>query len=162
MGGEKEDDPLKEMVEGFFVTFNEFEREFTAAVKAKFQDGNPVFEQVKKLYGKIKAMEALGEEVITDELTKIDLASVGARVESANNLPAADFVETLALVPKIPSKNLAQMETSWRRGETDTMDIFEQLSDMHERGVIPAAWLQMGVNQQQKEEERRWKTWVNK
>merc|ERR1712050_201237 len=54
-GAENEDDPLKGLVEGFFISFNEFEREFTSAVKAKLKGSSTLYAQVKKLYAKIKA-----------------------------------------------------------------------------------------------------------
>merc|ERR1719506_258439 len=52
-----EEDPLKEVLTGFFFTFNDFEREFEGEPRKKMHDGNPVYEQIKTLYGKVKGDE---------------------------------------------------------------------------------------------------------
>jgi hypothetical protein len=150
----EDEDPLKDMLEGFFKTLGDFQKEFPKEVRAKLKDGNPAYEQIKDLYGKIKAEDNnLGEEEVNNELNKIDLASVGAALGSGRVLPVNDVVEELAMVPKVPVKKLEKLEAEWRKGKGDTMDIFEQLNELHEKGVIPGGWLQMGVDKMEKEEE---------
>jgi len=158
-GGDKpaggdEDDPLKEMLSGFFLTFEDFEKEFQGEARTKMKEGNPVYNQITALYAKIQAEDSpLTEEEIQVELDKIDLASIGAALGSGRVLPVADIVEEVALIPKIPHKKLRQLEEKWKKGEVDSVDVFEQLQELHKKNVVPSGWLQMGVGQEEKEEE---------
>lgn len=150
----EEEDPLKELLEGFFRTLKDHQAEFPEKVRAKMKDGNPAYDKLKDLHGRIKAEDSiLGEEDVIAELEKIDLASVGAELGSGRVLPPADIVEELSLVPKIPIKKLEKLERAWRKGSTDTMDIFEQLNELHTLGQIPSGWLQMGVNEAEQSEQ---------
>jgi len=154
--GEDEEDPLKEMLTGFFTTFNSFETEFKGEARTKLKDGAPAYEKIKELYTKIKGEDQAGmaEDDIQAELDKIDLAGVGASLGSGRVLPVTDIVEELFLIPKIPHKQITALETAWKKGETDSVEVFEQLQELHEKGLVPAGWLQMGVDQEEKEEEQ--------
>lgn len=147
------EDPLKVMLEGFWFTFNDYEREFKGTVRKSMHDGSPVYEQIKVLYGKIRGENPIGEEEVQEELDKIDLSSVGAGLGSGRVLPVTDIVEEIALIPKIPHKELVKLEKQWRAGELDSVLVFEQLNEWHHENIIPSGWLQGGVNQAEKEDE---------
>jgi len=152
--GEEEEDPLKEMLTGFFTTFNDFETEFKGKARQNLKDGTPTYDKIKELYTKIKGEVPMAEEDIQVELDKIDLAGVGAGLGSGRVLPVTDIVEEIYLIPKIPHKKITALETSWKQGKTDSVEVFEQLQELHEKGLVPAGWLQMGVDQEEKEEEQ--------
>jgi len=70
---EDENDPMKEMITGFFLTFNDFLKEFGGEARAKMKEGNAVYDQVKVLYGKVKSEDnPLTEDEIQAEIEKID------------------------------------------------------------------------------------------
>jgi hypothetical protein len=149
---EEEGDPLKEMLTGFFFTFNDFEKEFKGEPRQKLKDGNPVFEQIKQLY--TDSQTDANEEDLQQRLDKIDLASIGAGLGSGRVLPVSDIIEEIALIPTIPHKRISELEAKWKKGEVDSVDVFEQLQEMHEKNHVPSGWLQQGVDQEENEEER--------
>lgn len=154
---EEEDDPLKDLLEGFFFTLKDFDAEFSQAVREKMQPGNAVYDKVealhKKMLSKTKSEDEMSEEDIQKELTSIDLASVGAGLGGGRILPPADIVEELSLIPKVPFKELIKLEKAWRKGEKDSAIVFEELNQFHAKGLVPGGWLQGGVNQEEKIEE---------
>lgn len=151
---EDEADPLKEMLTGFFTTFSDFEGEFKGEPRKKMKTGNKVYDQIVALQKRITSEEPPTEEEVEAELSKIDLASVGAPLGSGRVLPVADIVEEISLIPTIPHKRITELEHKWKKGEVDSVDVFEQLQEMHEKNLVPSGWLQMGVNQEEKEEEQ--------
>jgi len=154
---EEDEDPLKDLLEGFFFTFKDFSAEFTESVREKMKPGNAVYDEVealhKKMLSKTKPEDEMSEEEVQTALTKIDLASVGAGLGGGRVLPPADIVEELSLIPKVPFKKLIALETAWRKGEKDTAVVLEELNELHAKGLVPGGWLQMGVNQEEKIEE---------
>merc|ERR1712151_1193451 len=92
------------------------------------------------------------EEEVEKELEAIDLTSVGAGLGQGRILPANDIVEELAMIPSIPHQELTALEKAWRSGEKDSLLVFEQLQEWHDKHVLPSGWLQGGVNQIEKEE----------
>lgn len=151
----EEQDPLKEMIQGFFFTFNDFESEFKGEARQKMKEGNVIYDQIAKLYGEINAKDStLSEEDVQEKLNKIDLTSVGAGLGSGRVLPVLDIVEEIYLIPKIPHKKLNELEKKWKKGDADSVEVFEQLQEMHENGLVPSGWLQMGVGQEEREEEQ--------
>lgn len=151
---EDEDDPLKEMLTGFFFTFDDFEREFQGEARKKMVDGNHVYESIKALYVKTQADEPPAEEDLQAELDKIDLSSVGAGLGSGRALPVFDLIEELSLIPKIPYKDIRKLEKQWKKGDLDSVAVFEQLQELHEKHQVPSGWLQLGVDSEEKEEEK--------
>mmetsp|Transcript_84756 Transcript_84756/g.155389 ORF Transcript_84756/g.155389 Transcript_84756/m.155389 type:complete len:382 (+) Transcript_84756:54-1199(+) len=156
---EQEDkNEMQVMLEGFFNTFHDFEKEFNKEVTEKMQEGQTVYDQVKKLHERLNGSPeaggaALSDEDILEELNKIDLASVGAALGSGRVLDSsADIVEELYLIPKLPREKLSALEKEWKKGEKDPMVIFEQLTEWHEQGLVPGGWLQMGAAQEMKDE----------
>jgi len=157
-----EDDPLKEMLTGFFFTFNDFEKEFQDKTRKSMVDGSPVYEAIKALYEKTQAEEPPSEEELQAELDKIDLKSVGAArssqwmtaIQSGRVLAVFDIIEELYMIPKMPVKELHKLETQWNKGEMDSVTVFERLQELHLKKELPSGWLQVGVDKQEKEEER--------
>lgn len=151
------DDPLKDLLEGFFFTLKDFDAEFKQSVRDKMQPGNTVYDQVEALHKKIlssmNGQDEMSEEEMNTELLKIDLASVGAGLGGGRVLPPADIIEELSMIPKLPFKQLTALETAWRKGEKDSAIVFEELSELHAKGVVPGGWLQQGVNEEEKIEE---------
>lgn len=150
----KEADPLKDMLEGFWFTFNDYETEFKGKPRETLKEGNPVFDALHELKKKIDSPEPPSEEDIGTALDKIDLTSVGAGLGSGRVLPAADIVEELLLIPKIPHKELAELEQEWREGKKDSVQVFGQLAEWHHKGLVPSGWLQMGVEKDEQMEEK--------
>mmetsp|Transcript_18240 Transcript_18240/g.42939 ORF Transcript_18240/g.42939 Transcript_18240/m.42939 type:complete len:397 (-) Transcript_18240:93-1283(-) len=153
-GTREVEDPLKTMLEGFWFTFKDYESEFKDKPRATLKDGNPVYMQLQELKKKIDSSEPPSEEELGVALDKIDLASVGAGLGSGRVLPAADIVEELLLIPKIPHAELSALEEAWRKGEKDSVEVFGKLAELHAQGLVPSGWLQMGVNKDEQEEEK--------
>jgi len=150
-----EADPLKATLEGFWFIFNDYEKEFTPKVLDAFKGGHKVYTELQALYAKITGENPPSEDEVAEELDKIDLASVGAGLGSGRVLPVDDIVEELVLLPKVPHEELQKLEKAWRAGEQDSVVVFSQLQEYHQKGVVPSGWLQMGVNEQEKEESAR-------
>lgn len=151
---EDEDDPMKEMLTGFFATFEDFEREFSGEARSKMKDGSEVYEKIKALYTKSTKEDGPSEEELQAELDKIDLSSVGAGLGSGRALPVNDLIEELYLIPKVPFKDVHKLHKRWKKGETDSVTVFEDLQELHEKKLLPSGWLQLGVDADEKEEER--------
>jgi len=151
---EAEEDPLQGVLEGFFATSADFEKEFGGKARATLKDGNPVYEQIKVLQAKIMGPNHPSEEQIGKELEKIDLVSVGAGLGEGRILGVEDIVEELTLVPKIPLKQLRMIEERWRKGKIDSVKVISRLEALHEQGVLPTGWLQGGVDRKEMEEEQ--------
>lgn len=149
-----EDDPMKEMLKGFFDTFSDFEKEFQGQPRKTLVEGHPVYEQIKALYKKASADEPPSEQELSDELDKIDLKSVGAGLGSGRVLAVYDLIEELYLIPKMPHAQLHKLEKSWKAGKMESVAVFEVLQELHASKVLPAGWLQMGVDKDEEEEER--------
>jgi hypothetical protein len=149
---EDSEDPLKDMLEGFFSVFDDHEQEFGGKVRENFNKGGAVYDQLKALHTKITEGKdhPPSEEEVAEELDKIDLASVGAPLGSGRVLQINDIVEELVLIPKVPHEELHSLEKKWRAGELDSVTLFTKLQELHDKGVIPSGWLQMGVNRQEK------------
>mmetsp|Transcript_57844 Transcript_57844/g.179733 ORF Transcript_57844/g.179733 Transcript_57844/m.179733 type:complete len:403 (+) Transcript_57844:80-1288(+) len=150
----QEEDHLKDMLDGFWFTFNDYETEFKDKPRRILKEGHPVFAQLKELKKKIDSPDAPSEEEIGAMLDKIDLSSVGAGLGSGRVLPAADIVEELLLIPKIPHKELTVLEKDWKAGKKDSVQVFGQLAEWHSQGLVPSGWLAMGVNKEEQEEEK--------
>jgi len=151
-GDDTEEDPLRGILEGFFDTFQDYESEFHGKPREAMKPGEKVHDSVMALYEKVKSDKPPSEEDVQEELDKIDLAGIGAGLGQGRVLPIMDIVEELALIPKIPTEQLVQLEKEWRDGKEDSVAIFEQLSELHESGIIPSGWLQQGVSEEEKEE----------
>lgn len=145
-------DPLKVTLEGFWYIFNDYEKEFSGKVLENFRNGHPVLTQLQTLYAKISGENPPSEEEVAEELDKIDLVGVGAGLGAGRVLPVDDIVEELVLLPKVPHEELVALEKAWRAGDKDSVTVFSQLQEWHQAGVVPTGWLQMGVNNQEKEE----------
>lgn len=149
-----EADPLKATLEGFWFIFNDYEKEFAGKVLEAFKGGHKVYGELQALYAKLTGENPPSEEEVAEELDKIDLTSVGAGLGSGRVLPVDDIVEELVLLPKVPHEQLIALEKAWRKGDKDSVSVFSELQEMHQKGVVPSGWLQMGVNEQEKEETR--------
>uniref|UniRef100_A0A7S4T0R4 Uncharacterized protein n=1 Tax=Alexandrium monilatum TaxID=311494 RepID=A0A7S4T0R4_9DINO len=157
MHGENEThapDHLKDFLEGFWFTFNDYETEFKDKPRSLLKDGHPVYQELKDLQVKIYGPEAPSEEEIGQLLDKIDLSSVGAGLGSGRVLPAIDIVEELLLIPKIPHKELTALEKDWRDGTKDSVTVFGKLAEWHAQGQLPSGWLAQGVKKEELEEEK--------
>lgn len=150
---EEEEDPLKEMLTGFFFTFDDFEKEFGDKPRKTLKVGHPVYDSIVALFNRTAEGE-MSDEDMSKELDKIDLASVGAGLGSGRALPVQDIIEELHLIPKLPYKKLAKMKDQWKKGEADSLEIFEELQEMHAKKIIPSGWLQSGVNTEEDDEEK--------
>merc|ERR1712224_139707 len=89
--GKPPEDPLKELLEGFWGIFDDYHQEFGDKTLKLFQGGHPVFDQLKALQAKIDSAEPPSEEEVTEELDKIDLSSVGAGLGAGRVLPVNDI-----------------------------------------------------------------------
>uniref|UniRef100_A0A7S4T165 Uncharacterized protein n=1 Tax=Alexandrium monilatum TaxID=311494 RepID=A0A7S4T165_9DINO len=150
----RESDHLKDLLEGFWFTFNDYESEFKDKPRSLLKDGHPVYEQLKDLQAKIRSPETPSEEEIGQALDKIDLSSVGAGLGSGRVLPPADIVEELLLIPKIPFEDLTALEKDWRDGTKDSVTVFGKLAEWHAQGQLPSGWLAQGVKKEELEEEK--------
>mmetsp|Transcript_21251 Transcript_21251/g.61352 ORF Transcript_21251/g.61352 Transcript_21251/m.61352 type:complete len:388 (-) Transcript_21251:103-1266(-) len=153
-GNATEDDPLHATLEGFWYIFNDYEKEFSGKPREVLKEGNAIFKQLTDLHAKIQSPDPPPEEEIITTLDAMDLASVGAGLGSGRTLPASDIVEELAMIPKIPFKELAALEKAWRKGEKDSITVFAELSEWHSKAVVPSGWLQVGVDKEEEEEQR--------
>merc|ERR1712066_395570 len=93
------------------------------------------------------------EEEIANELDSWDLKSVGAGLGSGRVLPAADIVEELFLIPKIPLTRLKDLEKEWKGKSKDAEAVLEELLDLQSKELIPAGWLNQGVDDDERAEE---------
>lgn len=150
-----ENDDLKEMLNGFWFTFNDYEKEFGGKVREHMSKGGPVYDSLKTLYDKIRSPTPPTPEEVGKELDAIDLAGIEAPLGSGRTLPAEDIVEELFLVRHIPHEKLAQMEKDWRAGKKDSVTIFSKLKDWHAKNMIPSGWLQMAVDREEKADEEQ-------
>jgi hypothetical protein len=144
-----EQDPLKVVLQGFWETFDDYEREFSGAVRDNFRKGHSVYEELQTLWGKVNGPNPPSEEEVGEALEKVDLASVGAPLGEGRILPVNDIVEELVMVPKIPYKMLAQLEMMWKTGQKDSVSILAQLQQMHKDGQVPSGWLNQGARKQE-------------
>jgi len=155
----EEEDPLKKILDGFWDVFNDYENEFGGKPRTELSDspethGGQVYKQIKDLYARVTSDKPPSEDEVTEHLEKIDLAGIGAGLGSGRVLPVYDIVEEIALITKIPHKELRELEKEWKEGKKDSIATFEQLSAWHEKNLVPSGWLQMGVDEEEKEEER--------
>lgn len=151
--GEAHKDPLEAVLKGFWETFKDYDREFGSKVRENFKKGGDVYDQIKDIQKKILGENAPSEEEIGALLDKVDLASVGAPLGQGRILPIQDIVEELVMVPSVPMEKLRTLNKEYESGKVDTVSVFSTLENMHDRHQIPSGWLQMGVNQDEKEEE---------
>lgn len=147
-------DPLKQMLEGFFYIFNDYEREFSGKPRKVLKEGNKVYDALKVLWEKINSETPPAEEDVTKELDAIDLESIGAPLGSGRVLPVDDIVEELLMIPDIPHKQIAALEKAWRSGSQDSVTVLAQLEEWHKSHKVPSGWLQMGVNKEEDADER--------
>lgn len=146
-----QEDTLKGMLEGFWFTFKDYESEFKGKARENVKEDSPVYEQLKALQAKINSDEPPDEEEIGQALDGMDLAGAGVGLGSGRTLPAADVVEELLLIPKIPHKELTDLEQVWRKGQKDSVAVFEKLAEWHQQGLIPSGWLQAGVRKEEQD-----------
>mmetsp|Transcript_52647 Transcript_52647/g.137147 ORF Transcript_52647/g.137147 Transcript_52647/m.137147 type:complete len:382 (-) Transcript_52647:112-1257(-) len=144
-----EQDPLKVVLRGFWETFDDYEREFSGSVRDNFRKGHSVYEELQTLWGKIQGPNPPSEEEVGAALEKIDLASVGAPLGEGRILPVNDIVEELVMVPRIPYKELAQLEMEWKTGKSDSVTVLSKLQQMHTAGKVPSGWLNQGAVRQE-------------
>jgi len=152
MDGDADSDPLKSMLDGFFSTFNDFETEFKDQARSTLKPEHPVYKQLEALWAKISGPTPLEEEEVGEELGKIDLAGVGAGLGAGRTLPAQDIVEELLLIPKIPHKELRELEEKWKAGSVDAVAILGKLEEYQEQKLIPSGWMREGVDKDYDEE----------
>mmetsp|Transcript_18099 Transcript_18099/g.52291 ORF Transcript_18099/g.52291 Transcript_18099/m.52291 type:complete len:375 (-) Transcript_18099:100-1224(-) len=146
-------DLLRPFLEGLFDTFHDYESEFGGKVRENFKKGGPVYDHLKELYARIIGADPPSEEDVIAELDKIDLKSVGAPLGQGRVLPVDDIVEELVLIPKIPHKEIEDLEKAWRAGAKDSIAVFTQLEEWHKAGQIPSGWLEGGARKDEKVEE---------
>lgn len=146
-------DELNNILQGFFDTFNDHKSEFGEKVRSNFETGHKVYDQLVALQAKITGDNPPSDVELGEELSKIDLASVGAPLGEGRVLPLSDIVEELVLIPKIPHEEIKKLEQAWKKGKMDAVEIFTQLEEWHESGKVPSGWLQMGVEADEKKEE---------
>mmetsp|Transcript_90189 Transcript_90189/g.179432 ORF Transcript_90189/g.179432 Transcript_90189/m.179432 type:complete len:402 (-) Transcript_90189:69-1274(-) len=151
-------DPLKSMLDGFFFTFNDYETEFRDKARSTLTPRHPVYKQLQALWSNISSPNPPDEEDVAVALDKIDLSSVGAGLGSGRLLPAQDIVEELLLIPKIPHKEIKELEKKWQSGSEDSVSVFGKLEEYYNKKLIPSGWLRQGVDrdydEEAKEEER--------
>jgi len=145
-------DPLKSMLEGLFFTFNDYETEFKDKARATLTPHHPVYKQLQALWANISSPTPPDEEDVAAALDKIDLSAVGAGLGSGRMLPAQDIVEELLLIPKIPHKELKELEQTWRSGKEDSVAVFAKLEEYYAQKLIPSGWLRQGVDRDYDEE----------
>mmetsp|Transcript_18521 Transcript_18521/g.43371 ORF Transcript_18521/g.43371 Transcript_18521/m.43371 type:complete len:379 (+) Transcript_18521:66-1202(+) len=150
--GRAEEDPLRAVLDGFWFTFNDYEREFSGKVRENFMQKNAIYDELVELQKKITSDTPISEAEVVTALDKVDLSSVGAPLGEGRVLPPKDIVEELVLIPKIPHKELKQLKLDWDDGVKDTISVFEQLQLWHGQGLIPSGWLMQGVKTAEKEE----------
>lgn len=144
------DDPLQGMLEGFFFTFNDYESEFKDRARTSLsQPGNAVYRQLQDLWANITSATPLGEEEVGAALDRIDLPSIGAGLGSGRILPAVDIVEELLLIPKIPHRDIEELEKVWRSGHSDSVDVLAKLEEWSAQQLIPSGWLKKGVEREE-------------
>ncbi|CAK0806643.1 unnamed protein product [Prorocentrum cordatum] len=137
------------VLRGFWETFDDYEREFSGSVRDNFRKGHSVYEELQTLWGKIQGPNPPSEEEVGAALEKIDLASVGAPLGEGRILPVNDIVEELVMVPRIPYKELAQLEMEWKTGKSDSVTVLSKLQQMHTAGKVPSGWLNQGAVRQE-------------
>merc|ERR1712039_506367 len=152
---DEKQNPLKDMLQGFWDTFHDYEREFSGKARAMLSEpSNHVYQQLKDLRDKIISEEGMSEEDVMTGLDAIDLSSVGAGLGSGRVLPAHDIVEELYLVPKIPHEKLEQLEKEWRSGKKETDAVFKVLVELEAQELIPSGWMQQGVDREEEDDEK--------
>lgn len=152
---DEKENPLKDMLEGFWATFKDYEREFSGKVReALSEPGNKVYQQIKALRDRMATEEGLSEEDVMKGLDAIDLTSVGAGLGEGRVLPAHDIVEELYVVPKIPHAKLESLEKDWRSGKKETDVVFRALIELESQELIPSGWMQQGVDREEEGDER--------
>merc|ERR1712060_332589 len=128
---EPEDEPLKQMLQGFWDTFKDYEREFHGTARAKLSDpGNLQYKQLKELKLAIDSADPPNEEEISKRLDAIDLTAVGAGLGEGRVLAPIDIVEELYLVPKIPHERLSKLRQAWESGKKNADLVFEELLEL--------------------------------
>jgi len=148
-----EEDPLKSILEGFWLTFDDYEKEFAGKARKNFKDGtHPVYKQLSALQDKLTGDNPPSEQEVEAEIEKIDLVGAGVGLGSGRVLPIEDIVEELVLIPKIPHRELTRLEKAWREGKKDSVTVLSQLQKWHGEGMVPSGWLQMGINNEEKGE----------
>merc|ERR1712003_44248 len=86
---DEKNNPLKDMLQGFWDTFHDYEREFSGKARATLSaTGNKQYQQLKELRDKITSEEGMSEEDVMTGLDAIDLNAVGAGLGSGRVLPA--------------------------------------------------------------------------
>merc|ERR1712060_140318 len=86
----------------------------------------------------------------------MNLTSVGTNyVEDENNVfrrSPQDFVESLLAIPRLPSKELAELEKAWKDKKKDTFSVLNQLHDWEGEGKVPTFWIERGIYREEDED----------
>lgn len=153
-----EDNELKALLEGFWATFHDHEKEF-AGHRAEFsKPDSEIYKQLEALHEKLISNDPPTDEDVSAELDGINMASLGlgplAALGSGRSLPPSDLADELYLIPKIPHDKLNDLERDWKAGKKNTDGALEELLELQRKGLIPVGWMNMGVDQEEDEDER--------
>merc|ERR1719382_2402587 len=137
-------DALKDIIQGFWAAFDEYERAFGGKVRQNmnsFKEGL-LHDQIEHLYFKMKGPNAISEDEIREELGKIDLMSVGAPLGThPDDMFMSEIVEELFIVPQIPHEELEELKLQWKSGKKDSVTVFSRLQQMYAKKMLPSWWL---------------------
>merc|ERR1712176_1604251 len=100
----------------------------------------------KALQARIEGDDPPSDKEIMKEIEGMNLESVGAGLGSGRYLSPEAIVEELTLIPKIPTKKLASLEKEWKDGIKDSLAVMSELTELHEKGLVPNGWIEKGVD----------------
>jgi len=149
-----EEDPLEEVLDGFFTAFDNFETGFGGKVRASVEKGdNKTYDQLKALQAQ---MASDAPPALEDVQAGFDKMGLGKEELEQRGIfrgqQWADLVDELTLAPKIPTGRLKELKKSWRDGGKDSVSVLAELTGMHEKKEVPSGWLHMGADHDELEE----------
>lgn len=142
-----EDEKLSTIINGFFLTYQEFSSEFSAAIQS-LHAGSQIHEQLQSLYAELRAQDAPFDWEVEGALRSIHQQEfIPPFRKGANSFMQTlpEFLEVLVMTPRIPHETLSLLEREWQTGKKDPYSVLMQLHELEVDKKVPGYWLERAM-----------------
>mmetsp|Transcript_22982 Transcript_22982/g.64138 ORF Transcript_22982/g.64138 Transcript_22982/m.64138 type:complete len:380 (+) Transcript_22982:59-1198(+) len=156
--GEADEEELKVIIGAFWETYAAFQKQFGTGSNVTVKEDSAAYKHLQDLQQLFSSDQPPSDEEVHSTLQTMDLAtSIGQDfVEDPNDFfmrSPQDYVETILAIPRLPTKELAELETQWKAKSLDAYTILNHLHDWEGEGKIPTSWIERGVEREEYDEE---------